>query len=86
MFGLFKKKESEAEVKEPAVEATLKTEAKDENSEIAAAIAYALHKHLSEIHDYENMVMTIQKVMKPYSPWSSKIYMLRQNPRFPRYY
>ena len=33
------------------------------------------------IHDKEDAVLTINKVSKTYSPWSSKIYGLRQFPR-----
>jgi hypothetical protein len=39
-----------------------------------AAIAAALYLFFSELHDEEKYVMTIKKVSKTYSPWSSKIY------------
>lgn len=39
-----------------------------------AAIATALYLYFSELHDEEKYVMTIRKVSKTYSPWSSKIY------------
>jgi hypothetical protein len=39
-----------------------------------AAIAAALFLFFSELHDEEKYVMTIRKVSKTYSPWSSKIY------------
>jgi hypothetical protein len=39
-----------------------------------AAIAAALYLYFSEMHDEEKYVMTIRKVSKTYSPWSSKIY------------
>jgi len=39
-----------------------------------AAIAAALYLFFSELHDEEKYVMTIRKVSKAYSPWSSKIY------------
>ena len=42
----------------------------DEN----AAICTALYLYFSEMHDEEKYVMTIRKVSKTYSPWSSKIY------------
>ena len=48
--------------------------------EVNAAIAMALHLYQSELHDYENTVLTIQKVSRNYSPWSSKIYTLRKTP------
>ncbi len=39
-----------------------------------AAIAAALYLFFSELHDEEKYVMTIRKISKTYSPWSSKIY------------
>lgn len=49
--------------------------------EVNAAIAAALYFYSQELHDNENTVLTIEKVSRTYSPWSSKIYGLRQNPR-----
>jgi hypothetical protein len=51
------------------------------SGEINAAIGMALYLHFSEIHDFESTVLTIKKVQKTYSPWSSKIYGLREHPR-----
>lgn len=50
-----------------------------DSGEVIAAIAMALHDHLNA-HDAENTVLTINKVKRAYSPWSSKIYTLRENP------
>lgn len=50
-----------------------------DSGEEIAAIAMALHDHL-DAHDRENTVLTINKVRRAYSPWSSKIYSLRQLP------
>ena len=49
--------------------------------EEAAAIALAIHMYKREIHDMESLTITLKKVSRVYSPWSSKIYTLRQNPR-----
>jgi len=49
--------------------------------EVSVAIAMALHLHQNELHDAENNVLTINRVAKLYSPWSSKIYGLRRCPR-----
>jgi hypothetical protein len=78
----FNKKEKEA-IPETIYEEIIKESFNPENSEkeIVAAISVALQMHLQEINTYENMILTIQKVMRPYSPWSSKIYGLRQYPR-----
>jgi hypothetical protein len=46
--------------------------------EINAAIAMTLHLYSSELHDAENTVLTINKVSRTYSPWSSKIYGLNR--------
>lgn len=50
------------------------------SGEVSTAIAMALHLHFAEVHDFESTVLTINKVQKTYSPWSSKIYGLRQYP------
>ncbi len=51
----------------------------DSGEEIAAIVA-ALHQHLN-VHDRESTILTINKVKRAYSPWSSKIYSIRQMPR-----
>lgn len=51
------------------------------SGELNAAIAMALHLYYSEIHDKEDTVLTINQTSRTYSPWSSKIYGLRQHPR-----
>jgi glutaconyl-CoA/methylmalonyl-CoA decarboxylase subunit delta len=42
--------------------------------EVNAAISTAIFLYLEELHDEEETVITIKKVSKNYSPWSSKIY------------
>lgn len=51
-----------------------------DSGEEIAAIVMALHEHL-DAHDQENTILTINKVKRAYSPWSSKIYNLRELPR-----
>jgi hypothetical protein len=48
----------------------------DISGEVNAAISTALHLYFNELHDEESDVMTIKKISKRYSPWSSKIYGL----------
>ena len=50
----------------------------DSGEEIAAVIM-ALHQHFN-VHDQESNMLTIRKIRRAYSPWSSKIYSLRQLP------
>ncbi|HOI30441.1 MAG TPA: OadG family transporter subunit [Melioribacteraceae bacterium] len=51
------------------------------SGEVNAAIAIALHLYMNELHDQESAILTINKVARTYSPWSSKIYGIRQFPR-----
>ena len=41
-----------------------------------AAIATALYMYFNEMHDEENTVITIKKVRKDYSPWSSRVHSI----------
>jgi len=51
------------------------------SGEVSVAIATALYLYKNELHDEENAVLTIKKVTRSYSPWSSKIYGLRNLPK-----
>ena len=51
----------------------------DITGEAGVAISLALYMYFNDIHDNEDMVMTIKKVSKRYSPWSSKIYGLNNS-------
>jgi len=52
-----------------------------ESGAVYAAIAMAIHEITEDQHDEENTVLTIKNVARNYSPWSSKIYTLRELPR-----
>ena len=45
------------------------------------AIAMALHLFYDEVHDNESNVITIKRIERRYSPWSSKIYGTNNNIR-----
>lgn len=49
--------------------------------EVLSAIFMALHEEQNDVHDFEHTILTINKINKNYSPWSSKIYGLRELPR-----
>ena len=53
------------------------------SAEVFAAITAALHAYFEdeEAHDFEHTILTIDKVTRNYSPWSSKIYTLRETPK-----
>ncbi|MDE7426625.1 MAG: OadG family protein [Muribaculaceae bacterium] len=57
-------------------------ETEHDSGEEIAAIIMALHEHF-DAHDLESAILTINKVKRAYSPWSSKIYNLRQTPPTP---
>jgi hypothetical protein len=42
-----------------------------------AAIAMALYLYFNEMHDQESDIITVKRVSKTYSPWSSKLYSMR---------
>ncbi|MDR0989740.1 MAG: lamin tail domain-containing protein [Prevotellaceae bacterium] len=48
--------------------------------EVMAAIAMAMHEFQNDVHDVEDTVLTMNRVKRTYSPWSSKIYTLREAP------
>lgn len=48
--------------------------------EHSAAIALALYLN-NELHDEESNILTIERVSRIYSPWSSKYYNMRKPPR-----
>lgn len=51
------------------------------SGDVSAAISTALYLYFEEKHDLENTVLTIKRVQRTYSPWSSKLYGLREYPK-----
>lgn len=65
---------------------TDKKEAKEKRlgeapGEVLAAVGMALHEVQNDVHDLEETILTITRVKRTYSPWSSKIYTLRHTPK-----
>ncbi|MDR2622839.1 MAG: OadG family protein [Dysgonamonadaceae bacterium] len=50
-----------------------------QSGELFAAIAMAIYE-ATELHDEEHTILTIKNKASVYSPWSSKIYTLREVP------
>lgn len=50
---------------------------KEVPADMNAAIALAIYMYYSELHDEESNVITINRVSRTYSPWSSKLYNMR---------
>jgi glutaconyl-CoA/methylmalonyl-CoA decarboxylase subunit delta len=75
--GLFKSKPDETLKVKPEKNGTL-------TGEEAAAITAAIYMFIEDLHDEENRVLTIEKISRRYSPWSSKIYSVSHglNKRF----
>jgi Na+-transporting methylmalonyl-CoA/oxaloacetate decarboxylase gamma subunit len=51
----------------------------EQSGDVYAAIAMAIYE-ATELHDEENTILTIRNTARNYSPWSSKIYTLREIP------
>ncbi len=51
------------------------------SGEVLAAISAAIHEMNQDVHDIESTILTIDEVKRTYSPWSSKIYSLREIPK-----
>ena len=65
---------------------TDKQEAKEKKlgeapGEVIAAISMALHEAQGADHDVEETIRTSSRVKRSYSPWSSKMYTLRETPQ-----
>lgn len=48
------------------------------SGEIVAAIAMAIQDSREEFHDLEQTIITLNRITRPYSPWSSKIHGIRR--------
>ena len=64
-------------LKEKTKQATVSDDDLHIAGDVSAAISTALYLFFDEMHDEESNVITIKRVRKIYSPWSSKIYGLR---------
>jgi Na+-transporting methylmalonyl-CoA/oxaloacetate decarboxylase gamma subunit len=73
----FKKKASKKQIQQLSDSDDKKYLSGDET----AAIAMALHLFFEEQHDEESNIITIKRIERRYSPWSSKIYGVRNFPR-----
>jgi len=75
-----KKQAKEEQAKNQAIHPVMPADSEVIHGEELAAIAMALYQYQNDLHDIESNVITINKVARAYSPWSSKIYGLRQFP------
>ncbi|MEG2340590.1 MAG: OadG family protein [Odoribacter sp.] len=50
------------------------------DANINVAIAMGLYQYFNEQHDRESNIITIHNAQKQYSPWSSKIYGVQNQP------
>lgn len=49
-----------------------------DSGEVIAAISLALAEHFDSHHDIEDTILTMRRIRRAYSPWSSKIYNMRR--------
>ncbi len=79
-MALLKRKiKPKKEEKKPAAKPQVKKSGAED--EIATAIAAALALYTQGAAETIDSKMTIKRIDRPYSPWSSKIYMMRKWPR-----
>lgn len=78
--NMMMQKEKKPEIAKPLQDHKIATQISSEEG-ASVAIAMALYLYTNQIHDQENPVITMIKVSRTYSPWSSKIYGLRKSPR-----
>ncbi|MDD2550263.1 MAG: OadG family protein [Bacteroidales bacterium] len=71
MINLFKKPFTRKE--KSKTQAVAQEKVKSSGEEMAA-IALALHLYQNDLHDHESLTLTMNKISRRYSPWSSKIY------------
>lgn len=74
LSGLYTRDTRNKISKRKGVETTVANSSESISGEVNAAIVMALYYYRNELHDIENTVLTIKKVSRTYSPWSSKIY------------
>lgn len=79
MYNVWLSRKKVAAVKPESV-VDKKTKPYPHSGEEVAAIVMALNAYRELIHDQESNLITITKVARAYSPWSSKIYGLRETP------
>lgn len=71
------RKKKRAEAKGQVIESNKDVQMSDE---VSTAIAMALHLYLNTFHEEESGILTINRIERPYKPWSSKLYNLTQYP------
>ena len=60
--------------KSPAIKPVSDGSSANDEKEVFAAIAAAIHLYNEELHDDEDGVITIQKVEREWTPWNAKYY------------
>ena len=80
LVPLIRKMLTERKEKDPGkigIAETTAAEAAETGLDAEAAIATALYLYFNEMHDEESDIITVTRVSKTYSPWSSKLYSMR---------
>ena len=82
-FHIQKKSENAKEATKTVANSAKADTSGEVSAETYAAISMAMHLYRidNEAHDFENTILTIHQESKTYSPWSSKIYTLRETPQ-----
>ena len=77
MPKILNKSEKQKIMREQKISAEEAEKAMNISVEVNAAIGMGIFMYYNEYHDEDNNILTIKRVSKVYSPWSSKIYSVR---------
>jgi uncharacterized protein YpmS len=80
-MALLKKKKSQSPKEEKKPAQVKSTALKTSEEELAAIIAVSVYLNTVSSSDATDYKMTIKRIDRPYSPWSSKNHMMRKWPR-----
>jgi len=75
IFGFFDKKKNTITERETEREIT----EVNYPAEDLAVIAMAIHLHTTQMHDEESEIITFEDFSRPYSPWSQKHLLFKNN-------
>ena len=76
-FSKLVKYQQKARLSKEGVDVTsISSDSLDIPAGVSAVIGLSIAMHLSDLHDNESNIITIKRIERRYSPWSSKIYGL----------
>lgn len=78
MMGVEERSKNKGDKASKGIKPVSEGSSANEEAEVFAAIAAAIHLYNDELHDEEDTVITIQKVEREWTPWNAKYYNMNQ--------